>query len=166
MQDINLNFRIGYVEYLQAVIFHVFKNFLRGKFNRILFIGLMIYLISCYFYFHSDLFFAILAVILLLLPACIAILAVIICSISYKCEPRFRDIMDLKFTEKGIALKTSYVDSKIKWSLYKRILESKNFFLLYFGEKRFTIIPKRVFVDSQQVDTFRNLINHSILVKK
>ena len=69
---------------------------------------------------------------------------------TFRREPHFHDLYWLHFSEEEIEFKTEHVNSNLEWSLYQKVWENKNFYLLFYGERLFTIIPKRVFESEAQ----------------
>ena len=62
------------------------------------------------------------------------------------------------FSEEGIKIEFDEATSELKWPFYTRIKETTNFFLLSVTGSFFNIVPKRCFVDSVQLDSFRSLV--------
>lgn len=65
----------------------------------------------------------------------------------------------------GVALKTTEIDSKLAWSLYKRVLENKSLYVLVYdapGRMVMTVVPKRVFRDASEELEFRRLVHRQI----
>jgi hypothetical protein len=71
---------------------------------------------------------------------------------------RFRDRYSLTFSPQGIHFVTEHIDSFVEWSIYSRALIDAYSYLLYWGSGSFTIIPKRVFRSTEQLDTFEKLL--------
>lgn len=62
------------------------------------------------------------------------------------------------FSDQGIKIEFGEATSDLKWPFYRRIKETTAFFLLYVTGSFCNIVPKRCFVDSAQLDSFRTLI--------
>jgi YcxB-like protein len=82
----------------------------------------------------------------------------------FRGDPKFRDEYNLSFSDEGIGFKTRSIDAFLKWSLYTRIIESENFYLLIYGRDIYSasILPKRAFRDSMQEAAFRQLLRRNI----
>jgi hypothetical protein len=82
----------------------------------------------------------------------------------FRGDPKFREEYNLTFTEEGIGFKTQNINSSIAWSLYTRVIENDSFYILVYGKNihSLSIIPKRVFQDSQQEMAFRDLLRRNI----
>jgi hypothetical protein len=65
--------------------------------------------------------------------------------IRLKMDPRFRDMIKITFSDKGINYKTPSIDSDIKWDFYKKLVESDNTLILVYGKRQYSVIPKSVF---------------------
>ena len=62
------------------------------------------------------------------------------------------------FSDQGIKIEFGEATSDLKWPFYRRIKETTAFFPLYVTGSFCNIVPKRCFVDSAQLDSFRTLI--------
>ena len=62
------------------------------------------------------------------------------------------------FSDEGIKIEFDSATSELKWPFYTRINETTAFFLLYVTGSFCNIVPKRCFVDSTQLDSFRSLV--------
>jgi hypothetical protein len=77
-------------------------------------------------------------------------------------EAKFRDEYSLTFSPEGIHFQTEHIDSQLQWSLYTRALVDAHSFVLYYGSRSFTIIPKRVFRTAEQQAAFERMIAKKI----
>jgi len=82
----------------------------------------------------------------------------------FRGDPKFRDKYEVTVSDEGIAIKTSQIDSKMAWSLYTRVVEGKDLFLLKYGKDlpMVTIIPKSAFKDELQEQAFRDVLKRHI----
>ncbi|MDQ8183865.1 YcxB family protein [Pelagicoccus sp. SDUM812005] len=64
---------------------------------------------------------------------------------SFKEYKKYKDQIQVTFKEDQIDVETNDGDSKLKWSTYTKIFDTKDYILLYLSERSFSIIPKRVF---------------------
>jgi hypothetical protein len=80
----------------------------------------------------------------------------------FRRKPRLRDTQLLSCSEDGIELKTGNLNSQLKWQVYRQAYETPQFYLLFYGEQLFTIIPKRVFANVDQEARFRELLKRKI----
>jgi hypothetical protein len=82
----------------------------------------------------------------------------------FRGDAKFRDRYELTFSDEGVKLKTSQVDSKMAWSLYTRVVEGSDMYLLFYGKdtRMMTTVPKRVFSSTDQEQLFRELITRHI----
>ena len=82
----------------------------------------------------------------------------------FRGDGKFRDRYELTFSDEGVKLKTSQVDSKMSWSLYSRVVEGRDMYLLLYGKdtRMMTAVPKRVFSSSDQEQLFRELVTRHI----
>lgn len=68
----------------------------------------------------------------------------------------------LTFSQEGIHFGRAHVDSQIQWSLYSRALVDAHSYVLYYGSRQFTVIPKRVFQSAEQQQIFEQLLTQHI----
>jgi hypothetical protein len=83
----------------------------------------------------------------------------------FRKDAKMREQFELTFSEEGVALKTSQIDSKLAWSLYKGILENKSLYVLVYdapGRMMMTVVPKRVFRDASEELEFRRLVHQQV----
>ena len=82
----------------------------------------------------------------------------------FRGDAKFRDRYQITFSDEGVKLKTSQVDSKMAWSLYTRVVEGRDMYLLLYGKdtRMMTTVPKRVFSSSDQEQLFRELVTRHI----
>lgn len=62
------------------------------------------------------------------------------------------------FSDEGIKIEFDEATAELKWPFFTRIKETAAFFLLFVTGSFCNIIPKRCFVDSAQLDSFRSLV--------
>jgi hypothetical protein len=83
---------------------------------------------------------------------------VIIPSLAFRLTPKFHDDYSLAFSAEGIRFRTVHIDSQLQWSLYSRVLVDPYSYILYYGARTFTIIPRRVFQSTEQERSFEELL--------
>jgi hypothetical protein len=86
----------------------------------------------------------------------------VIPTITFSHTPKFHDEYSLAFSQEGIHFRTSQIDSQLKWNTYLRVLIDAHSYLLYYGPRSFTIVPKRVFQSSDQQQAFEHLLAQNI----
>jgi hypothetical protein len=82
----------------------------------------------------------------------------------FRGDGKFRDRYEITFSDEGVKLKTSQIDSKMAWSLYTRVVEGRDMYLLFYGKdtRMMTSVPKRAFTSNDQEQLFRELITRHI----
>ena len=80
----------------------------------------------------------------------------------FRGEPKFRDEYSLTFSGDGIHFQTAHIDSQLQWNMYRRALIDAHSFVLYYGNRSFTVIPKRVFKTPEDLATFERLVSQKI----
>jgi hypothetical protein len=72
-------------------------------------------------------------------------------------EPLHQAEHIVAFEEEGISYVQGPVASRLDWNYYQRMIESREGFLLVYGDEIFSLIPKRAFADEQTMAQFRAL---------
>ena len=89
-----------------------------------------------------------------LLPA-----AVIRAMIEYRTNPKFREEFQLTLTPEGLHFRTPTIDSRLKWTLYSDFFETSRAFILVYGKRMYTVIPKRALNNDAQLREIRELLS-------
>ena len=76
----------------------------------------------------------------------------------------FREKFQITFSDEGVHVKTSQIDSKLGWGLYTKVFENSDMYLLVYGTdiRMMTVVPKRSFKSSDQEYLFRQLVARHI----
>jgi hypothetical protein len=82
--------------------------------------------------------------------------------IAFRREPKFRDDYALTFSPDGIHFRTVHVDSQLQWSMYSKALVDAHSYVLYYGSRQFTVIPKRVFQSAEGREAFEQMLAQHI----
>jgi hypothetical protein len=82
--------------------------------------------------------------------------------LAFRHQPKFRDEYSLMFSTEGIHFQTAHIDSHLEWSMYSRVMVDAHTYLLYWGSRTFTIIPKRVFQSAEQREAFEQLLSEHV----
>jgi YcxB-like protein len=85
----------------------------------------------------------------------------------FRGDGKFRDKYEMTFSDEGLSIKTRQIDSKLAWSLYTKVLEAPNFYLLVYGKeiRMMTMVPKRAFRSQLQENAFRELVARHIATR-
>ncbi len=110
-----------------------------------------------------------LGMILLAISAVFALMLIaaffVIPPIVFRREPKFRDEYSLTFSPEGIHFRTAQIDSHLQWSMYSQALIGPHSFVLYYGNRSFTVIPRRVFENKDQENAFEQLLVEKNVLK-
>lgn len=68
----------------------------------------------------------------------------------------------LTFDVWGVSLSTGTVDARARWEDFDGALEDEHAFLLTWGPLCYTLVPKRCFASTDQVEAFRRLLRRSL----
>lgn len=82
----------------------------------------------------------------------------------FRGDSKFQDRYELTFSDEGIKVKTPKIDSKLAWTLYTRVIEGSDMYVLVYGKevRIMTAVPKRVFINKEQEQQFRELVARHI----
>ena len=92
-----------------------------------------------------------------LLPA-----AVLRALIEFRSNPKFREEHELTLSKEGLHFRTATIDSSVKWTHYSQVLETPKVFILVYGKRMFSVLPKRAFGGEKQVQEARELLSSAI----
>jgi len=81
----------------------------------------------------------------------------------FRTEPKLRDDYSLTLSPAGVHFRTAHIDSQLQWSMYSRALVDTYSYLLYYGSRSFSLIPRRVFESGEQVAAFEQLLTQHVL---
>jgi len=87
---------------------------------------------------------------------------VVIPPLAFRSEAKFRDDYSLTFSPDGIHFRTAHIDSQLQWNMYSRALIDEHSYVLYYGSRQFTVIPKRVFQNAEQQQVFEKLLTQHV----
>jgi len=79
----------------------------------------------------------------------------------FRQNPKFRETYHLVFDDSGIQFRTASIDSRVAWSHYHRALEDANVWLLVYGPRMYTVLPKRAFT-AESEQAFRALLARNL----
>jgi len=94
----------------------------------------------------------------LALPTTIAVALLVFPRMALAGNAKLLDQYQLTFSRDGIRFQTTSIDSKLAWSLYTRATEVRDFYLLYWGRRQFTVVPKRAFESAADMQAFEALL--------
>ncbi len=160
-ETVNLSFRYSESDYVRALRAH-YASRLRLRLDIVTAIVLAV--LGAYLWHSPNLPWlgvacvAVSAVFVLILIAAFTVIP----PLAFRREPKFRDDYSLTFSQEGIHFGTAHIDSQLQWSLYSRALVDAHSYVLYYGPRQFTVIPKRVFQSAEQQQIFEQLLTQHI----
>jgi hypothetical protein len=82
----------------------------------------------------------------------------------YRGDPKFREKYQITFANEGIFVKTFEMDAKLAWSLYTKVIEGKDMYLMLYGRdtRMMTTVPKRALKSRDEEMQFRALVTRHI----
>jgi len=84
----------------------------------------------------------------------------------WKQEPNVSKQLSVEIAEDHLHFVSPHEDGRIKWSAFCHFMETKNLFMIFRQRNMFNAIPKRVFSNSGEVESFRNLLRRKITENK
>jgi hypothetical protein len=158
---INLSFRYAERDYVRALRAH-YASHLRLRLDiavTILLAGVGIYLWRS----PSGHWLGIVCVVIAIAFGLMLVAAfTVIPPLAFRREPKFRDDYSLTFSPEGIHFCTAHIDSWLQWNIYSRALIDAHSYILYYGTRQFTVLPKRVFQSIEQQQAFEQLLTHHV----
>lgn len=83
--------------------------------------------------------------------------------IAFKRDPKlYTDEYEITIDNSGVYAKNSTTEARRLWSAYNMAFESDQVFLLVYGKRAYSAIPKRAFSDENQINIFRELLKEKI----
>lgn len=162
MQKIILEFTYTQKEIMQAYSLHYNKIL---KIKRDLLLGTIICIAGIFMiYYDANKFFAILFIlfgaILFLLPIAANTL---IPYLQYQLKSVYKKKHLVELQKDKIIFKPKNALFKQSWKEYIEFEENHDFFILYYSNNQFTILPKRIFIDFQYMVYFRQILKQNNL---
>ena len=160
MENVNLRFRYAEQDYVRAIRAH-YATRLRLPLD--LAVTAAIALLGAYELRLGSRAFGIgllclSGVFMLVLVAAFAVIP----RVWFRSQPKLRDEYLLRFSSEGIHFQTIHINSDLQWTMYTRALVDAYSFILYYGNQQFTVIPKRVFSDGPQRESFERLLSQNV----
>ena len=158
---INLSFRYEESDYVRALRSH-YASHLRLRLDIV--VTIVLIGIGVYLWPSPSLHWLGVASIIVAIAFALMLIAAftVIPPLTFRREPKFRDDYSLTFSPEGIHFRTAHVDSHLQWSMYSRAMVDAHSYLLYYGTRQFTVIPKRVFHNLEQQQAFEKLLAQHI----
>ena len=160
-ETVNISFRYSEGDYVSALRAH-YRSRLRPPMD----VAVVIVLAACgaYLWYSSGLGWEAVACMtgsaILILMLFVAFF--VIPPLAFRREPKFRDHYSLVFSQEGIHFRTEHIDSHLHWTLYSQALVDAHSYVLYYGTRQFTVIPKRVFQSADQQQVFERLLTQHV----
>ena len=80
----------------------------------------------------------------------------------FKHNPKFSETYHLALGPSGIHFRTKSIDSRLTWDHYTKVLEDDRLWLLVYGSRMYSVIPKRALKSDDEVARFRSLVAQNI----
>lgn len=160
-EPIPISFTYSRNEYIRAVRCY-YKAVLRVRLD--VSIAAIVFGIGCYLVYSQgidaiSLMLMILGASLLLIIGCAWF---IVPRLKYACRPKLKQPYELVFSDASILFRTTGIESRLDWSFYRKWLANDEFYLLFYGKMRKSVIPRRVFLNDSADRAFRELLIRKI----
>lgn len=164
---IELKFQYTQSEYVRAERQYLIAAKILHKYDPVLavlcLLIAMIYMLASAFSTLSVILFGI-VILVVIMGCCLYFLMPIL---KYKNTSKFHEAYTLIFSEDAIYFKTDSIDSELQWNVYSQLWHNDNFYYLIQGVRMYTLIPKRVFKDSDEQEAFEELVQSKLkLIKR
>jgi hypothetical protein len=158
---VSLSFRYLESDYVRALRAH-YASQLRLRLDIVVIVVLIC--MGAYLWSTPSLHWLAVACVVIAMAFALMLIAafVVVPHLLFRREPRFRDDYSLTFSPEGIHFRTAHIDSQVQWSLYSRALIDSSCYVIYYGSRQFTVIPKRVFESAEQQQMFERLLTQQI----
>ena len=83
----------------------------------------------------------------------------------FKQNPKFRETYHLVLDQAGMHFRTKSIDSHITWDHFTKVLEDDRMWLLVYGTRMYSVIPKRVLKGDADVARFKALVGQNIVAR-
>ncbi|MCI0572109.1 MAG: YcxB family protein [Myxococcaceae bacterium] len=80
----------------------------------------------------------------------------------FRVGSRMREPTDLSFDEVGVHLRIASFDSYLRWGMYSGLLEDEQLLLLTYAGQSYTVLPKRCFASTAEMEAFRALAERRV----
>jgi len=78
--------------------------------------------------------------------------------IEFRTNPKFQEEYQLTLSSENLHFRTTTIDSTLKWTMYTDFLETSKAFILVYGKRMYTIIPKRALDNDTKIHEIRELL--------
>jgi YcxB-like protein len=81
----------------------------------------------------------------------------------FRTDPRLQQLISYTFSPSEIVIRASVGDSRLNWTAFAEVLETRKYFLLYPQSALAHVLPKRCFASQAEVEAFRQLLRSAAL---
>ncbi len=158
MEAIKLRFKYTQEEYVKAERQILFGNKTITKPSVVI---LPICILFAIWYLFSSEFSALSIIVLVLAVFALlagTILYFYIPRLKFKSTSKYHEEYQLLFSEEGIRFRTPTINSELKWDVYASFWESDDFYYLMQTSRIYSLIPKRVFADTETRLDFEDMV--------
>jgi len=159
MESIEIVFTLSRDEYMRAIRRH-YKSHLHT--TRDLAIGIVATAVGLILVWSGFVFAWVMVATSVVLLAAVVYALFILPALIYRSEPKLKSEYRMRFSEEDIGFQTDDMDSIIKWSLYQSWISDGDFYVMYYGKRSLSVIPRRAFHSKDEDARFADLLTRKI----
>ncbi len=157
LKTVQLVFQYTQSEYVKAERQYLIANKTIRRYDAILVAVFLLFSISNLFLSSFSTFSIILLGIVLTATALRSLIYFLMPIRRFKQTAKYHEEYIMVFLKDIIKWKTSNIESELKWDIYSELWESDDFYFLIQAPRMYTLIPKRVFEDQEEKQTFEEI---------
>ena len=164
--EIKIEFQLTEAEYLAATRLYYFRS--RNLLMRMIVFAVLALIGAGMISFLGDVFiWSTIAIVILFVGWAFYNVLVQMPRRYFRGDGKFHDKHEMTFSDNGVFLKTSQVESKVAWDLYTKVIEGRDMYGLIYGKetRMMTMVPKRAFKNKNDELRFRELVARHITDK-
>jgi len=158
MDKVTINFQYTKNEYIFAFRRYLLQSKIIKKLDLVIVSVLAVFEVFLLIWNGFSLYSLVLGMIVIFYTLMFALLYLLQPANVYNRTPKLHQQYKLSFTTENINYKTADVSSILNWDIYSEIWNCNDFFYLIQAKNIYTIIPKRVFKNVNDLKTFEKII--------
>lgn len=85
--------------------------------------------------------------------------------LQWRKEPTLQIEYTLLLDEQGLTWKSEHSETKIVWTSFTKLWETKDLYLLFYTNENYLIIPKRIFSSPAEIESFKQVVSNHLSKK-
>lgn len=158
MDTVNIIFKYTQDEYVKAARVYLIASKIIRRFDIVL-LAIFIPFSIIYFFLSHYSVLSIIILMLIILVSIIGFMAYFYIPVrNFRLTSKFHEEYRLTFSQDGISFKTPTIDSEIKWDVYSKAWESRDYYYLIQAPQMYMVVPKRAFNSDVEINSFEKII--------